>query len=134
MKNVLISLLLASFSVHAVDVTPNKQDRKQIKALISNYLLALKNKDEKKLKQVVSKKYFGMLKAHKILKKTFEMQTKPKPGFTPQFDMKVEQGVISKDLFFVNIKDKKQDHYHDYWYHVRKISGKFVIDDEQHRD
>lgn len=107
-------------------------DKSELKTLMINYLQALKSKDIKKIKKVVSPKYFKMLNSNKVLELTFNKKLKePNKKVTGNFDLTYQQGNTKKDLYFVNIKNKTTKEYNDYWYLVRKKKGEYIIDDMQ---
>ena len=109
------------------------EKEKEFKSLMKNYLIGLNTKDKSKLKEVCSKKYMDLLQSNGTLKETFKKQ-KLVPPEKIDFDIKVQKAARTPNKFFVNIKDKKDDHYGEHWYVVNLKEKKYVIDDMVFRD
>jgi hypothetical protein len=97
----------------------------RLKAVMSSYLVAMKNKNENELKKVVSTKYFNFMKKTKLLESSFKKQ---KPGKVKDFDFTFRPLALEKNAYFVNIKNKEDKFYSDYWFVIKKVNEKFLID------
>lgn len=116
-----MKFLILFFLLFSVNSFANEE----LKNVMKNYLQALKNKNSDELKKSVSSRYYKFLKDSNLLEQALKKQT---PGKFSTFDFTFKPLAKEKEAFFVNIKDPKAKNYSDYWFVLRKINGKFVID------
>lgn len=100
---------------------------KEIYNTMKEYILAIKNKDENKLINCVSKKYLKGLRKKGLLKETFSKQNPKKPF--KEFDLKINPIAGEPNTYFVNIKNKREPQYGNYWYILTKQKNKYIIDE-----
>lgn len=118
-------LLVIILSIFMFNSFASNQD---IQILMNDYLMAFKNHDEDKIKKLSTDKYYKMLKKTSIIELAFSKKnthTKDKASF----DFKVKEGARDKEMLFVNIKDKNDLEYGEYWYVLKKEKDKYKIDD-----
>ena len=118
----LIGLL---FLIPSISLALSTSKEKKLKATMNSYLHAMKNKNESELQKVVSTKYFKFMKKTKLLESSFKKQ---KPGKVEDFDFTFKPFAIEKNAYFVNIKNKEDKFYSDYWFVIKKVNEKFLID------
>jgi len=126
MNRILFLLIIFSHSAFSSEAN-------DIKKLMNKYLSALNQKNETLITEITSKKYFKLLKKENNLKKTFA-KTKTQSKKTFYFDMIYKKAAVDKNLFLVNIKDRKMKDYGEYWYLVKYQDGKYIIDDMKFLD
>ena len=104
--------------------TQTFSQEKELEKLMGTYLKSLNTLNYNELEKITSKTYFKKLKeSYKV--KNADQKTKEKYIF----DLKYKKASLEKDLYFVNIKDKKDKDFHEYWYLVKKIKNDFIITD-----
>lgn len=119
-----ILILLALSTVFAA--TANDDSRK-IESLMKNYLQAIKSKDQKKLKSLVTDKYYSQLEKDQGLEKLFSMQKDDKSPI--DVDIKV---VKQKQDHRANIKNKSESDYDHYWFRIVSEKESYKIDGTFH--
>lgn len=119
----IITLLISGFAF--------AESQAKFKDLMHGYLLSIKTSNETELKKKVSAKYFNSLKKDDQLKELFSMQKND--GKKIDFDLKFQKFGQGNE-YLVNVKDKSKKEYDHFWYVVKKVDGKFVIDREFHMD
>ena len=97
----------------------------EAKNLFKSHLDSIVKNDEKSFKKTTSDKYYNSLKENDKIKEMFEMNKGNK--VEDDFDLKIKKAANEKDVFFVNIKDKKAKSYDHNWYRVIK-KDKLLID------
>lgn len=70
----------------------------------------------------------SLLQKNGVLQETFKKQILVDPK-TIDFDLKLKKAARTKDKYFVTIKDKKHDHWEEYWYVLESKDGTYKIDD-----
>ncbi len=120
-----LSLLLCFFIS-----LPSFAKQAAIKELMNNYLKAIHTKNAVELKKMTGTDYYKGLE-----KNYLSSNIKQNKKFIPYgFDIKVNKANVSKDQFWVNIKDKKKKEYSDYWYIIKKEKDNFTIIDMVHAE
>lgn len=102
-------------------------DQGKVEAVMLKYLKAIKAKDRKMLKSVVTDKYYQTLDKEDGIKNLFAMQ--PKDSGPIKVDVKV---IKQKKGYRANIKDKSDQDYDDYWYEIVVIGDQYKIDGTFH--
>ncbi len=130
-KVILFSLFLG---LSSVSFGAKDNVKTQMYQLIFGHLSSIKNKSETNLKKTVTDEFFKVMSKDGQLKKLFSLQSPSKSNIV--FDIKVQKANVSKDTFFVNIKDKTASKYDSYWYVVKKdkSSGVYKIDGKKFID
>lgn len=103
-------------------------EKDDFKTLMSNYLSALKNKDEKALSKVTTKRFLEKFKKDGQLERIFKAQDSTKIG---KFDITFKRAIVNKDLYMVNIKNPEDKSFDEDWYFV-KADGEKLLLDEMH--
>jgi hypothetical protein len=119
-------LLLVSLYSTIIFATPEVE----LKKTSHNFLSSILKRDQKLYKESTSEKFFKSQKEQGFIKRVFSKSPKKITGL--DFDMKFQKGLVDKDYYFVNIKEKNQKRYDDSWFIMKKIKGKFVIDGIHH--
>lgn len=105
-------------------------DDSEIKGLMNNYLKALHSQDKTMLKNITSKEYYISLNKNFLQKKVAQKNKFISFGF----DIKINKAKIDTNQFWVNIKDKKQSEYSEYWYIIEEKKNQFKIIDMIHSE
>ncbi len=104
--------------------------KKEINELMNNYLKAFHQFDSKLFKEISSEKYYKQIAPTLKTKKL-----KHKGEFIPYaFDLKFKPALITQNRFFVQIKDKKEKDFGEYYYIVEKQGAKYIIMDYIHKE
>ena len=97
--------------------------------LMLKYLKSIKNKDEKTLKSIITKRYYKDINVDDGIKQLFTMQSDDKERI--EVDIKVVKQNVG---YRANIKNKTDKDYDDYWYKITEEDGKLLIDGTFHQE
>lgn len=112
-------MILISFNCFALS-------KDQSKELFTKYLTSIQGAKESEFKAITTKKYYDDLKKKKHIEEMFKLNKNNKSKI--DFDIKIEKAQSEKDVYFVNIKDKKDKHYDHNWFRVLKKDNQYLID------
>jgi hypothetical protein len=111
-------LILISFNCFALS-------NDEARDLFKNHLESIVKNDESDFKKTTSDSYYKSLKEKSQIKEMFKMNKGNK--VESDFDVKINKAANEKNVYFVNIKDKKAKSYDHNWYRVIK-KDKLLID------
>lgn len=109
-----------------VSTSAKEYANKDFKNLMTRYLSALQQKDEKALSQITSKRFLKKFKKSGQLQQVFDAQKNNK---IDKFDLSYKKARNKKDLYMVNIKNPDDKEYDEYWYFIKSKNGKLVLDE-----
>lgn len=113
-------------SMLVTNVSAKEYKKAEFQKLMTAYLSALQQKDEKALAQVTSPRFFKKFKESGQLKQVFKAQKNKTVG---KFDLTFKKALVNNDLYLVNIKNPTDKNYDEYWYFVKEVNGKLVLDE-----
>jgi hypothetical protein len=108
---------------------------KELKDLANEYILSILNKDEKKYKSLITKKYLDEQIKNNFLKETFSKKVDNKKKKV-DFDFKFKKAAVTKDKYLINIKEKKDANFDENWFIAikEKNSKRYKIHSIQHME
>ena len=122
MKYFLFLLIIIS----SLSYAHSEPKQENFEKLMTSYLQALKNQSHEELKKVTTDKFYQQFKKTGLLDKVFKAQKK---GKVKPFDVIFKKASLTKDLYFVNIKNKKKKEYGENWYYIRDKAGTLLLDE-----
>ena len=125
MKLTVITLLLLCLSTSLMAKEYSKED---FQKLMKSYLSALQQKDEKVLSRIMSERLLKKFKDNGQMKQVFIAQKEKSVG---KFDLTFKKALVENDLYMVNIKNPEDKEYGEYWYLVKEVKGKLILDEMQ---
>ena len=110
---------------------------KELKILANEYILSILNKDEKKYKSLITKRYLDEQIKNNFLKETFSKKVENKKKKKKvDFDFKFKKAAVTKNKYFINIKEKKDANFDENWFIAikEKNSKRYKIHSIQHME
>jgi len=108
---------------------------KELKDLAHEYILSILNKDEKKYKSLITKKYLDEQIKNNFLKETFSKKVEIKKKKV-DFDFKFKKAAVTKNKYLINIKEKTDVNFDENWFIAikEKKSKRYKIHSIQHME
>ncbi|MCT4641846.1 MAG: hypothetical protein N4A33_06060 [Bacteriovoracaceae bacterium] len=104
----------------------------QIMELFKSHLKSIQTQNKKEFISTITDDYLKQMKKTQYIKRLFSVQKKSSQKI--DFDLKIKK-TAKENVFFVNLKDKKEKNYHHIWYKVVKTKeNKFLISGTVHLD
>ena len=107
----------------------------ELRQLAKEYVLSIINKDETKYRSLVTKDFLSKQMKNNFVKENFSKKTS-KQKKEIKFDFKFIKAAVTKDKYFINIKEKKDKDFDDNWFIVikNKNLNKYMIHSIQHME